>query len=759
MSALKRQWKIHLIHHTHLDIGYTHTQDEVLKLQYKHLETAMDLIDHSADKSEKARFSWSPEITWALESWVKQASEKNLSRFIKMVQEGSIGLDGLYGNLLTGLCRPDEIMASFSVKEDLEKLTGTTINSAMITDVPGWNWGFVYALANNGIKYLSAGTNLSDRIGHILRAWADKPFYWVSSDGKGKVLTWVHGKGYSWFHTGLKKNNNLSKKLTPKRINAYLAALEKNDYPYNTLIIRYNIGQDNGPPDSNLSDIIENWNKTQPQMQITLSTNAQAMADFEKDYGHLLPEYSGDITPYWEDGAASTARETAIARDGSERLEQVSALNLMHAQNIDTVQLNDAYKDILLYNEHTWGAHNSISKPDHHFAKSQWEWKKNYAINGSKKSYDLLSKTIDGKLITPAPYSDKTALSEQPKAHDKLALCNTHDWAISQVIIVPTACNAILNNDGILIPSQRLSNDRLAFNALDIPPKSRVEYTLTNETPMNLPPAASRSPLELANANLKVKLNEADGTISNLIYKGKEFLKENDVEKFNQYIFASGKWGTKRHLHKPSTLKIDLVEDGPILTSICITSDAYKTNCLKTEITLNNLNQRLYISNLLDRPESRKKEGIYFEFPFELPDGRVQYDTLFGSATVDVDQLDGSNKNFITATRWVDLSNEDHGVSCALLDAPIFKSGPLVHDPFRSGPPDLCGWKRKTTYNGTFYSYVMNNYWMTNYKADQPGTTLFRYVFMPHGPFDAQMTQRFALEEAQPLIVVTLEDY
>lgn len=39
---LNKNWEIKLIHHTHLDIGYTHTQDEVLNIQFKHLENAMN---------------------------------------------------------------------------------------------------------------------------------------------------------------------------------------------------------------------------------------------------------------------------------------------------------------------------------------------------------------------------------------------------------------------------------------------------------------------------------------------------------------------------------------------------------------------------------------------------------------------------------------------------------------------------------------------------------------------------------------------
>lgn len=62
MKKLKKQWKIHLVHHTHLDIGYTHTQDEVLKLLLENLRKAMELIKNTDKYSLESQFKWNPEI-------------------------------------------------------------------------------------------------------------------------------------------------------------------------------------------------------------------------------------------------------------------------------------------------------------------------------------------------------------------------------------------------------------------------------------------------------------------------------------------------------------------------------------------------------------------------------------------------------------------------------------------------------------------------------------------------------------------------
>ena len=75
-----------------------------------------------------------------------------------------------------------------------------TIDAAMISDVPGYTWGIVPALVQNGIKYLSMGPNHIHRIGRTLDEWGDRPFYWVSPSGQERLLCWMAGKAYSWFH-------------------------------------------------------------------------------------------------------------------------------------------------------------------------------------------------------------------------------------------------------------------------------------------------------------------------------------------------------------------------------------------------------------------------------------------------------------------------------------------------------------------------------------------------------------------------------
>jgi alpha-mannosidase len=52
------------------------------------------------------------------------------------------------------------------------------------------------------------------------------------------------------------------------------------------------------------------------------------------------------------------------------------------------------------------------------------------------------------------------------------------------------------------------------------------------------------------------------------------------------------------------------------------------------------------------------------------------------------------------------------------------------------------------------HAYLLNNYWHTNYKADQAGPLSFRFVLAPHAAFDPVALRRLSDEQDFPLLAV-----
>ena len=115
----------------------------------------------------------------------------------------------------------------------------------------------------------------------------------------------------------------------------------------------------------------------------------------------------------------------------------------------------------------------------------------------------------------------------------------------------------------------------------------------------------------------------------------------------------------------------------------------------------------------------------------------------------------GACRNWFTVQRWVDVSNQDYGVTWATVDAPLVEVGAIAPQPESTHSPR--GWIKSIGPSQTLYSYVMNNYWTTNYRHDQAGVKTFRYSIEPHRQCDLGRAAKFGVERSQPLLVVPVD--
>ncbi|MBN2477500.1 MAG: hypothetical protein JXB62_23035 [Pirellulales bacterium] len=743
-----RRWVMYILPHSHVDIGYTHVQTEVMQRQWGHFAQAIELARNTADYPAGARFKWNAEVLWAVDSLLREAPAERRQELLDAVRKGWVELDGLYGNELTALCRPEELLRLLDCARRVSRQYDLPIDAAMISDVPGYTWGLVPAMAQSGVKYLSIGPNHCHRIGHTLSEWGDKAFYWVSPSGNEKVLCWMAGKAYSWFHGG---RLGTIDQAGPQPLLEYLGELADSDYPYDMVQVRYSIQGDNGPPDPKLPDFVKDWNAKYAYPQLVIATTAEMFREFERRYGDQVPEVRGDFTPYWEDGAGSSARETADNRAAAERLVQAETLwAMLRPGQYPDEAFYAAWRNAVLYDEHTWGAHCSISRPDDEFTLSQWKIKQAFAVDAARQSRQLLEAAIG----TPA---------DQPSTVAAVQVFNTCSWPRTDLVVLRKEWSAadeqVTGPDGKPVAAQRLADGRLAFLATEVPPFGAKRFVLGRSAgePRDSSPlktGASAESTRLSNAAVTVTLDSQTGAIAELLAGG---MPSNLVNAraglgLNEYVYVAGR--DPKNQQRNAAAKITVQEAGPLVASLLVESDAPGCRRLTREVRLIDGLDRVELINVVDKQQVRSKEGVHFGFAFQVPGGVMRMDIPWAVVRPELDQFPGACKNYFTVQRWVDVSNDDFGVTWATVEAPLVEVGAIAMDVSRP-IAEPSEWIDHLEPTQTLYSYVMNNYWETNYKASQQGPTTFRYAIRPHaGPYNAIESARFGIEQSQPLIVV-----
>lgn len=399
-----KAYEFHIIHHSHNDIGYSHLQTEVELIQNKNIRDAIKWVSTCTSSSEKP--IWHIESLWAVENFLKSSTAEEEKAFIDAVNRGYIILSANFANVMSGLCQAEEQNWVVEYAKRLEKKYGFKIQNAMITDVPGITHSALLSYINNDIPYLSLGPNYvesqpdhGDRVGGVIREQGDNIFYWKpDSLSDKKLLVWTAGKGYSYFHN---VTTNEKQAGWENRISRYCDELNSKGYPYEVVQLRYSKNADNGPVDSELCTFVGHWNQQFSSPKLVISDVNTLFRQFEMAHGKDIPVLTGEISPYWEDGAYSTAIEEMENREiviKTMAMEGYAVARGLREKYND--KFYELHRNIVLFHEHTWGSWCSISDPEIAFTTEQWKIKKSF-LDSVKVQYASLAKLLSFHFVKP----------------------------------------------------------------------------------------------------------------------------------------------------------------------------------------------------------------------------------------------------------------------------------------------------------------------------------------------------------------------
>ena len=713
-SELKpqRHWTLYVQPSTHVDVGYTDYQERVITRHNENMSTALDLCAKYPD------FKWNTEAAWVEDNYLSLMPADKKTEFIKYAREGRIGCQAIYGSMLTGICSHEELIRNLYYARAVATKYGIPFDIAVSSDVPTQVWTLPMILAGSGIRYFSSGLNLTrgDSFG---RLFGKSPFYWQGPDGS-RVMTWLSpGYGYA-------QNLRLADSVqqAAPQVEGFLKGFERKDYPYDA-VLAFGGFSDNVPINANLAPVVEQWNKTYAYPKIVLCRGPEFFKHIAKQEAAAKPEtLSGDGGVYWEDGAGSSAVETAMVRAAKETLVAAEKLHSLTSTLSGTTypqaEITSGWRNAILYDEHTWGAAGSISAPQSDQTVHQWAYKKRFATEAGRIADSVLEKGLQNLAAIVKP--DKNSV----------VVFNPSSWPVSGPVWVKAS-------DGNSVETWTFELPALGYTTLPQP--------LTSEQARV---SASHGNI-IENRFYKLTINPTTGAVASIYDKEleRELVDPAAPYGVNEYVYIKGQGANAQDVTRgPDTpaATIDL-EERSYWQRATIKGSAFNTPEWTTEITLYDNAKRIDFKNTLHKTETTDKEAGYFAFPFAVAKPRFHIEIPDGEMRPDKDMLDGACMSWYCAQDYAAVEEPGCAIVWSAVDSPLLTLGTINHDTFKSPLPLT---------NGHIYAYAFNNYWFTNYKASQGGEMTFRFSITSMPAYDRAAAARFGQTVRAPLRAVSV---
>lgn len=750
-----RRWTFYMTEHTHYDVGFTGPQPWVMDALSKDMEQIAPFVAQTADWPEGCRFKWTVEVSALMKNFIDRHSDREVNELIDLVKAGSVEVCGYYLNMPTELVGHEELIRGVYYAQELRDKHGITIDTAMIDDVTGYGWGLPEVFAEAGMPRIALRANsirgqfLWDRPGAVPR-----PFYWEGPSGD-KVFVWYtdsYREGNFWRNPGLQEERFLDVIRRNERAGCFVDD------------IQLRMGGDNLPPDLDACINAREWNEKYVWPKVRVATNREFLETLERKYGDQAQTFRGDIPSWWAEGPCSSARETGINRATHDRIVAAEALwtRLWLSRpgtSYPARAINDVYDNMLHFDEHTWGASTAISRPRGPNTFLQWHHKADFAYDAEH-------------LTGLAEHHVLESLSETVPAPDRnhVAVWNTLAWPRTEVVEISLVDRGLVGIQGIRVIDQRdgraqlaqfsADGERAVFIAHDVPALGCAVYRIETVSESSEPRVTRAKIATLENDRYRLSATPQAGGITNWYDRrlDRELLDENADYRVNQAIHEVPEGGRDAITSKKpvSFRRQAALTDSlaTILSGAAYDEASWTVNlpgCPRIEQRV-----RLYhelpfvdVDNVITKEEQFEPEGVYFAFPFDVPDPKIRFQIANASMQAGVDQLAGSCYDFYSIQQWADISGKGFGIIFAPLDAPVVTVGDL----------NVYRWADKLTFDkGHIFSLPINNYWHTNFKAGQHGDIPTRYRLSSYeGEHDAIRTAHLSWSAFYPMKAVWLD--
>ena len=757
-----RHWRMNLVQHTHTDIGYTRSQMEILAEHLRYIDYALDYCDATDDYPDAAKFRWTCEISWAVSEYLKCRPAEQIARLKQRVKEGRIELATMYLNFDE---LPDEqtLAASLAPLKQFRE-AGMRAELAMQDDVNGIGWCFSEYFADAGVKYLNMGTH-----GHRALICFDKPtvFWWQSPSGKN-VLAYraehynqgnffgVHTDDFGQFET---------------RVLEYLGQLEAKDYPYDICAAQHSgYFTDNAPPSTKSCEMVRRWNEKYEWPKLRTAVATEFIKMVESDYADRIQTIRGAWPDWWTDGFASGAREAAVSRITHSNIianqaglsfAKMLGAELPEGMNERIDGINNA---LLFYDEHTFGYSESVRDP---YGLETWEQrslKQSYAWEAYRYA-GLLGENTMGLLQSFVPKANVPSI----------AVFNTLNWSYSGIakvyidhqILPKEKAFRIVDEAGHEIPAQagesRSDGTYWCLYVKDVPALGYARYRVeVLDEPRPAVVAADKlADKRVENEWYTIDFDPSRGTIHQLYDKalGKPLLSADAEWEMGEFIYEiidsrhpMEKYTAPQFLRRrPERIRFERYEKGPIWDTYRFRGETVagrEPNNLMVEYRVYNVEKKIEVVYRLRKKAVTDPEAIYIAFPYEVEAGKIHLDVPGGNIEAGVDQIPGSSNDWYTVQNFATARSERSQVVMGSPEIPLMQFGAINTGRYEAGA---------VPQSTNMYSWPMNNYWVTNFNADQMGELQWSYFITSSTDNSIGYATRFAWENRIPFLTRVLQ--
>lgn len=737
-----RKWTVFVVPHTHVDIGYTDYQGKVAEAQARSLDETADFIKKYPD------FRFATDGSWNLQQFLETRSVQDQSTMLNLIKDRKVGVPAQYVNLLTGYTSLETLYRSLYYTKALSREYGIPFDYANTTDVPTYTGAYPSVLASAGLRYWVAGGN-NDRAPLLSHdRWNEKsPFWWQGPDGK-KVLFW-YSRCYEqvMFLFGLPPLQSAVRESLP----IFLQAYDKPDYKPDAVLI-YGTQPENTDLFPETATFATEWNKSYEYPKLQYSTFTDFFHYLDTKYGNDLPTYTGDMGPYWEDGIGSDAANVALDRGNQNRLPSAELLAAV-SHGIDPAllppkqEINDAWNNVLLFGEHTWTAGDSVLRPEDDEVTRQLAVKDNRATQADFEINDALQRSMS-QIANNISVPSQTLVVFNPLSWKRDALVDLdlygNEGVEDSMTKAPIDVQILSMHQGFM---------RARFLAADLPSVGYKSYSIgphrkTTET------AAATTVVE--NRFYRITADPETGAIESIWDKDlqRELVDAKSPYKFGQYLYVTGGDGATRMINPfkslpPGSLTVHGATGGRLICVqkttwgqvLQLESSAVNTPSVRTDVTLFDNAKRIEIDVHVDKKYTTAKEAVYVAFPIASEKPQFLYANQQTWVVPGENTLAGGSLEWFTIQRWMAVKDPNVTVAITPVDAPLASFGDI----------NRGQWPGKfEPKSATLFSYAMNNYWHTNYRAGQGGDFTFRYVLTSTGGFEPALYSRMGAESMTP---------